>query len=84
VAGLDVLIGGLALSSGSDDDTLTIIGRLFDRICEHTRRQLITARPPSQPRSLTSSRTGCERGAPVRRDQCHEEAYRTGRSQGSR
>ena len=51
MAGLDVLIGGLAPTSGSDDDTLTITDRLFDGLCEHTPRQLITARPPSQPRS---------------------------------
>jgi hypothetical protein len=46
-AGLDVLIRGLTLTSGSDQDTLVITGRLFDGLYEHTRRQLITGRPPA-------------------------------------
>jgi len=46
-AGLDVLIRGLTLTSGSDHDTLAITGRLFDGLYEHTRRQLITGRPPA-------------------------------------
>lgn len=45
--GLDVLIRGLTLTSGSDYDTLTITDRLFDGLYEHTRRQLITGRPPA-------------------------------------
>jgi len=46
-AGLDVLIRGLTLTSGSDHDTLTVTGRLFDGLYEHTRRQLMTGRPPA-------------------------------------
>jgi hypothetical protein len=46
-AGLDVLIRGLTLTSGSDYDTLAITDRLFDGLYEHTRRQLITGRPPA-------------------------------------
>jgi hypothetical protein len=46
-AGLDVLIRGLTLTSGSDHDTLAITGPLFDGLYEHTRRQLITGRPPA-------------------------------------
>jgi hypothetical protein len=46
-AGLDVLIRGLTLTSGSDDDTLAITDRLFDGLYEHTRRQLMTGRPPA-------------------------------------
>jgi hypothetical protein len=45
--GLDVLIRGLTLTSGSDDDTVAITGRLFDGLYEHTRRQLMTGRPPA-------------------------------------
>jgi hypothetical protein len=45
--GLDVLIRGLTLTSGSDLDTLAITDRLFDGLYEHTRRQLITGRPPA-------------------------------------
>ena len=45
--GLDVLIRGLTLTSGSDHDTLAITDRLFDGLYEHTRRQLITGRPPA-------------------------------------
>jgi hypothetical protein len=45
--GLDVLIRGLTLTSGSDDDTLALTGRLFDGLYEHTRRQLMTGRPPA-------------------------------------
>ena len=46
-AGLDVLIRGLSLTSGSDHDTLAITDRLFDGLYEHTRRQLMTGRPPA-------------------------------------
>ena len=46
-AGLDILIRGLTMTSGSDDDTLTITDRLFDGLYEHTRRQLMTGRPPA-------------------------------------
>ena len=46
-AGLDVLIRGLTLTGNSDYDTLTITGKLFDGLYEHTRRQLITGRPPA-------------------------------------
>src|SRR5215472_6111915 len=48
--GLDVLIRGLTLTGESDHDTLTITDQLFDGLYEHTRRQLMTARPPSQHR----------------------------------
>jgi hypothetical protein len=46
-AGLDVLIRGLSLTSQSDYDTLAVTGRLFDGLYEHTRRQLMTGRPPA-------------------------------------
>jgi hypothetical protein len=46
-AGLDILIRGLTLTSGSDHDTLAITCRLFDGLYEHTRRQFITGRPPA-------------------------------------
>jgi hypothetical protein len=46
-AGLDVLIRGLSLTSGSDDATLSITDRLFDGLYEHTRRQLMTGRTPA-------------------------------------
>jgi hypothetical protein len=46
-AGLDVLIRGLTLTSDSDHGTLAITDRLFDGLYEHTRRQLMTGRPPS-------------------------------------
>ena len=45
-AGLDILIRGLTLTSSSDDDTVAL-GRLFDGLYEHTRRQLMTGRPPA-------------------------------------
>lgn len=45
-AGLDVLIRGLTLTCGSDQDTLTITDQLFDGLYEYTRRQLMTGRPP--------------------------------------
>jgi hypothetical protein len=46
-AGLDVLIRGLTLTSGSDHDTLAVTDRLFDGLYEHTRRQFMTGRPPA-------------------------------------
>ncbi len=46
-AGLDVLIRGLTLTSGSDHDILAITSRLFEGLYEHTRRQLMTGRPPA-------------------------------------
>lgn len=46
-AGLDILIRGLTLTSGSDDGTLAVTGRLFDGLYEHTRRHLMTGRPPA-------------------------------------
>ena len=46
-AGLDVLIRGLTLTSASDHETLEITDRIFDGLYEHTRRQLMTGRPPS-------------------------------------
>jgi hypothetical protein len=46
-AGLDVLIRGLTLTSASDHDTLAITDKLFDGLYEHTRRQLMTGRPPA-------------------------------------
>jgi hypothetical protein len=51
-AGLDVLIRGLTLTGGSDYDTLAITDQLFDGLYEHTRRQLMTGRPPAWPASL--------------------------------
>jgi hypothetical protein len=45
--GLDVLIRGLTLTTGSDQDTLTVTDKLFDGLYEHTRRQLMTGRPPA-------------------------------------
>jgi hypothetical protein len=45
--GLDILIRGLTLISGSDHDTIAITDKLFDGLYEHTRRQLITGRPPA-------------------------------------
>ena len=46
-AGLDIMIRGLTLTSRSDHDTLAITDKLFDGLYEHTRRQLITGRPPA-------------------------------------
>jgi hypothetical protein len=45
--GLDVLIRGLTLTSASDHETLRITDRIFDGLYEHTRRQIITGRPPA-------------------------------------
>ncbi|MGN6794184.1 MAG: chromate resistance protein ChrB domain-containing protein [Streptosporangiaceae bacterium] len=45
--GLNVLIRGLTMTSSSDDDTLTITDKLFDGLYEHTRRELMTGRPPA-------------------------------------
>jgi hypothetical protein len=46
-AGLDILIRGLTLTSGSDHDTLAVTDQLFDGLYEHTRRQLMTGRTPA-------------------------------------
>ncbi len=46
-AGLDVLIRGLSLTSDSDEATLRVTDRLFDGLYEHTRRRLLTGRPPA-------------------------------------
>jgi hypothetical protein len=46
-AGLDVIIRGLSLTSGSDHDTLTVTDQIFDGLYEHIRRQLMTGRPPA-------------------------------------
>ena len=46
-AGLDVLIRGLTLTSPADEATLAVTDRLFDGLYEHTRRQLMTGRPPA-------------------------------------
>jgi hypothetical protein len=46
-AGLDVLIRGLTLTSPADEATLVITDQLFDGLYEHTRRQLMTGRPPT-------------------------------------
>jgi hypothetical protein len=46
-AGLDILIRGLTLTSGSDLATLTITDRLFDGLYEHIRQHLLSGRPPS-------------------------------------
>ncbi|HXS61649.1 MAG TPA: chromate resistance protein ChrB domain-containing protein [Streptosporangiaceae bacterium] len=45
--GLDILIRGLTLTSESDLDTIAVTDRLFDGLYEHTRRQLISGRPPA-------------------------------------
>jgi len=45
--GLDVLIRGLCLTSPSDEATLAITDRLFNGLYEHTRRRLLTGRPPA-------------------------------------
>ncbi len=45
--GLNVLIRGLTMTSGSDYDTLIVTDKLFDGLYEHTRRQLLTGRRPS-------------------------------------
>jgi hypothetical protein len=46
-AGLDILIRGISLTSATDEETLTLTDRLFDGLYEHTRRQLLTGRPPA-------------------------------------
>jgi len=46
-AGLDVLIRGLTLTSSSDEETLAVTDQLFDGLYEHTRRRLLTGRPPA-------------------------------------
>ena len=45
--GLNVLIRGLTMTSGSDHDTLTTTDKLFEGLYEHTRQQLMTGRPPA-------------------------------------
>jgi hypothetical protein len=45
--GLDVLIRGLTLTSASDQETIATTDRLFDGLYEHTRRHLMTGRPPA-------------------------------------
>ena len=45
--GLDVLIRGLTMTSSNDDETLVVTDRLFDGLYEHTRRQLLSGRPPA-------------------------------------
>ena len=45
--GLDILIRGISLISTTDDETLALTDRLFDGLYEHTRRQLLTGRPPA-------------------------------------
>src|SRR5215475_7137791 len=45
--GISVLIRGLTMTSGSDADILTTTDKLFDALYEHTRKQLITGRPPA-------------------------------------
>jgi hypothetical protein len=45
--GLDVLIRGLTLTSTSDYETIATTDRLFDGLYEHTRRHLMTGRPPA-------------------------------------
>jgi hypothetical protein len=45
--GLDILIRGLTLTSPSDDATLAITDRLFEGLYGHTRRRLMTGRPPA-------------------------------------
>ena len=46
-AGLDVLIRGLTMTTGSDEATLAITDALFDGLYEHTRRRLLTGRQPT-------------------------------------
>jgi hypothetical protein len=46
-AGLDVLIRGLTMTTGSDAATLAITDALFDGLYEHTRRRLLTGRQPT-------------------------------------
>jgi hypothetical protein len=45
--GISVLIRGLTMTSGSDHDTLSTTDRLFDGLYEHTRKRLMTGRPPA-------------------------------------
>jgi hypothetical protein len=46
-AGLDILIRGLTLVGSSDTATLAVTDQLFDGLYEHTRRKLLTGRPPA-------------------------------------
>lgn len=46
-AGLDVLIRGLGLLQHDDVVLLTVTDQLFDGLYEHTRKRLLTGRPPS-------------------------------------
>ena len=45
--GLDVLLRGLTLTSGSDQATLAVTDRLFDGLYEYIRRQLLSGRAPA-------------------------------------
>lgn len=45
--GLDVLIRGLSLISTNDEQTLAVTDQIFDGLYEHTRRRLLTGRPPA-------------------------------------
>lgn len=45
--GLNILIRGLTITSRSDTETLVITDKLFDGLYEHTRRNLMTGRPPA-------------------------------------
>jgi hypothetical protein len=45
--GLDILVRGISLTSATDEETLALTDRLFDGLYEHTRRQLLTGRPPA-------------------------------------
>ena len=45
--GLDVLIRGLTMTTGSDEATLAITDPLFDGLYEHIRRRLLTGRQPT-------------------------------------
>jgi hypothetical protein len=43
----DVLVRGLTVTTGSDQDTLAATGRLFDGLYEYICRELMTGRPPA-------------------------------------
>ncbi|MHB1234641.1 MAG: chromate resistance protein ChrB domain-containing protein [Microbacteriaceae bacterium] len=46
-AGLDILIRGLTLTSGTDDETRVLANRIFDGLYEYIRRYLMTGRAPT-------------------------------------